>query len=148
MPEPQQAYTGSEPLISMHFVPLYTLLFKVHVHVYTRGQLIFLWKSDCLGCAVLLCLIVCLTLLASFFLLSASLINMYCMHPDIYRANEVLMVMMRLLRMMLLGVAIRGVVSTATRLRITAHNRPGIRSLRLPTLLLVPIRGTLFWRVL
>ena len=31
-------------------------------------QLIFLRKSDCLGCAVLLCLIVCLTLLASFFL--------------------------------------------------------------------------------
>ena len=30
-------------------------------------QLIFLTKSDCLGCAVLLCL-VCLTLLASFFL--------------------------------------------------------------------------------
>ena len=40
-------------------------------------QLIFLWKSDCLGCAVLLCLVVCLTLLASFFLPSASLINMY-----------------------------------------------------------------------
>ena len=33
---------------------------------------IFLWKSDCLGCAVLLCLVVCLTLLASFFLHSAS----------------------------------------------------------------------------
>ena len=30
-------------------------------------QLIFSRKSDCLGCAVLLCL-VCLTLLASFFL--------------------------------------------------------------------------------
>ena len=30
-------------------------------------QLIFIRKSDCLGCAVLLCL-VCLTLLASFFL--------------------------------------------------------------------------------
>ena len=30
-------------------------------------QLIFLWKSDCLGCAVLLCLVVCLTLLASLF---------------------------------------------------------------------------------
>ena len=39
-------------------------------------QLIFLWKSDCLGCAVLLCFIVCLTLLASIFLPSASLINM------------------------------------------------------------------------
>ena len=32
-------------------------------------QLIFRQKSDCLGCAVLLCLVVCLTLLASFFLL-------------------------------------------------------------------------------
>ena len=31
-------------------------------------QLIFLRKGDCLGCAVLLCLVVCLTLLASFFL--------------------------------------------------------------------------------
>ena len=31
-------------------------------------QLIFLRKSDCLGCAVLPCLVVCLTLLASFFL--------------------------------------------------------------------------------
>ena len=31
-------------------------------------QLVFLRKSDCLGCAVLLCLVVCLTLLASFFL--------------------------------------------------------------------------------
>ena len=32
----------------------------------------FLWKSDYLGCAVLLCLVVCMTLLASFFLPSAS----------------------------------------------------------------------------
>ena len=31
-------------------------------------QLIFLRKSDCLGCAVLLCLVVYLTLLATFFL--------------------------------------------------------------------------------
>ena len=29
---------------------------------------IFLRKNDCFGCAVLLCLVVCLTLLASFFL--------------------------------------------------------------------------------
>ena len=35
--------------------------------MYTR-QLIFLRKSDCLGCAVLLCLVVCVTLLASSFL--------------------------------------------------------------------------------
>ena len=31
-------------------------------------QLIFLRKSDCLWCAVLLCFVICLTLLASFFL--------------------------------------------------------------------------------
>ena len=37
---------------------------KLHVHA---RQLVFLRKSDCLGCAVLLCLVVCLTLLASFF---------------------------------------------------------------------------------
>ena len=29
---------------------------------------IYVRTSDCLGCAVLLCLVVCLTLLASFFL--------------------------------------------------------------------------------
>ena len=42
----------------------------MHVHIHLR-ELIFLRKSDCLGCAVLLCLVclfVCLTLLASFFL--------------------------------------------------------------------------------
>ena len=31
-------------------------------------QLIFLWNCDCLGCAVLLCFVVYVTLLASFFL--------------------------------------------------------------------------------
>ena len=46
-------------------------MFKSHPR-----QLIFLRKSDCLGYAVLLCL-VCLTLLASFFLPSASLVDMY-----------------------------------------------------------------------
>ena len=35
----------------------------------------FYRKSDCLGCAVLLCLIVCLTLLASFFSSFSSLIK-------------------------------------------------------------------------
>ena len=48
----------------------------LHTEVECRGfeshprQLIFLTESDCLGCAVLLCLVVCLTLslLASFFL--------------------------------------------------------------------------------
>ena len=33
---------------------------SLYMHVYT-------WKSDCLGCAVLLCLVVCLTLLAPSF---------------------------------------------------------------------------------
>ena len=52
------------------------------MHAECRGfeshprQLIFLRKSDCLGCAVLLCLVVCLTLLASSFLL-ISKYNMY-----------------------------------------------------------------------
>ena len=43
----------------------------VYIHVYktsTEAALIFLKKSDCLGYAVLVCLVVCLTLLASFFL--------------------------------------------------------------------------------
>ena len=40
-------------------------------------QLIFLGKNGHLGCVVLLCFVVCMTLLASFFLPSASLINMY-----------------------------------------------------------------------
>ena len=42
-------------------------------------QLIFSRKSDCLGCAVLLCL-VCLTLLASFFHLSFK--NMYIQYMN------------------------------------------------------------------
>ena len=37
----------------------------IHVHAHLR-QLIFLRKGDCLGCAVLLCSVVCLTLLACF----------------------------------------------------------------------------------
>ena len=44
------------------------------------GQLIFPRKSDCLGCAVLLCLVclfVCLTLLASFFLPSHLSLKLY-----------------------------------------------------------------------
>ena len=40
-------------------------------------QLIFLRKSDCLGCAVLLCLVVCMTLLASFFLPSSLIKNVH-----------------------------------------------------------------------
>ena len=42
---------------------------QVHVHVRIPHprQLIFPWKSDCLGCAVLQCIFVCLTLLATSF---------------------------------------------------------------------------------
>ena len=57
-------------------------------------QLIFLRKSDCLGCAVLLCLVVCLTLLASSFLLS-SLINtctLYYTHLSKCRLLECVLV--------------------------------------------------------
>ena len=43
-------------------------------------QLIFLRKSDCLGCAVLLCLVVRLTLLASFFLPS----HLSLKHEQVY----------------------------------------------------------------
>ena len=39
-------------------------------------QLIFHRKSDCLGCTVLLCLVVCLTLLASSFLPSLTCIHL------------------------------------------------------------------------
>ena len=59
------------------------MLLDVHVHAEYRGleshprQLIFLWKSDHLRGIVLLYFI-CVALLASFFLPSASLINMYC----------------------------------------------------------------------
>ena len=45
------------------------------VTVHIRSS--FFWNSDCLGCVVLLCLVVCLTLLAIFFLPFVSLINMY-----------------------------------------------------------------------
>ena len=40
-------------------------------------QPIFLKKSDCLGCAVLLCVVVCLTVLASFFLPSHLSLHLY-----------------------------------------------------------------------
>ena len=42
--------------------------FRYTYAVLHMWQLIFLRRSDCLGCVVLLCLVVCLTLLASFFL--------------------------------------------------------------------------------
>ena len=48
----------------------------MHYNVHLR-QLIFLRKSDCLGCTVLLCLVVCLTLLASSFFLHLSNMIVY-----------------------------------------------------------------------
>ena len=54
------------------------VLVNLYMSIECRGfeshprQLIFLWKSDCLGCVVLLCLVVCLTLLLS------SLISLTC----------------------------------------------------------------------
>ena len=44
----------------------------IHIHVYMYNV------HDCLGCAVLLCLVVCLTLLASFFLPSFSSLIKTC----------------------------------------------------------------------
>ena len=52
----------------------------VYVYESHPRQLIFLRKSDCLGCAVLLCLVVCLTLLASSFLL----IHLSLKHVHVY----------------------------------------------------------------
>ena len=49
--------------------------------------LIFSRKSDCLGCAVLLCLVVCLTLLASFFLPSLISHLLYTMYMCILHNN-------------------------------------------------------------
>ena len=50
-------------------------------------MLIFSRKGDCLGCAVLLCLVFCLTLLASFFLPShLSFKNMYIIRDATLRA--------------------------------------------------------------
>ena len=55
----------------------------MHVHVYTRGHL-FSLESDCLGCAVLLCFVVCLTLLASFFL--PSHLSLTCLYTCIVQS--------------------------------------------------------------
>ena len=57
-----------------HFIMLYVCIVGLNP---TQGSS-FLCKSDCLGCVVLLCFVVCMTLLASSFLPSASLINMHC----------------------------------------------------------------------
>ena len=53
-----------------------TIIYLIHIHfivytcIYMRPRQLFFCKSDCLGCAVLLCLVVCLTLLAPFSLVS------------------------------------------------------------------------------
>ena len=49
----------------------------IYIYIPPKAAHFFFWKSDFLGCVVLLFLVVCMTLLASFFLLSLSLINMY-----------------------------------------------------------------------
>ena len=60
-------------------------------------QLIFLRKSDCFGCAVLVCF-VCLFDLACFFLLSSSLINMYTCNVHVYyTCNDLVMLVHQLL---------------------------------------------------
>ena len=51
---------------------------KTAAYNYYTRQLIFLWKSDYLGCVVLLCLVVCLTLLASFCLNLSLYMYMCC----------------------------------------------------------------------
>ena len=71
---------------------------KVNISTCTYGfkshprQLIFLRKSDCLGHAVLLCLVVCLTLLASFFLpshLSLKHVHKHLSHTEcLYRQER------------------------------------------------------------
>ena len=65
------AYTPLVLYMYIHVPRFYILRAVVVSYMYIEShprQLIFLRKSDCLGCAVLLCLVVCLTLLASFFL--------------------------------------------------------------------------------
>ena len=56
-------------LLKEDFAVDWSLLAYEQVHtVRCTSCTIFVWKSDCLGCPVLLCLVVCLTLLTSFFL--------------------------------------------------------------------------------
>ena len=54
-------------VMAMHASYSGAKLFRAYISSPRLRQLIFLRKSDCLGCAVLLCIVVCLTLLASFF---------------------------------------------------------------------------------
>ena len=65
------------------------IVLSMYMYMPTRSrQLIFLRKSDCLWCAVLLCLVVCLTLLASFFL--PSHLSLKHVHIHVYNSREVL----------------------------------------------------------
>ena len=66
--------------ICIQYMYIHVLIYMYRFESHPR-QLIFSRKSDCLGCAVLLCLVCLLTLLASFFLPShLSFKNMYCIH--------------------------------------------------------------------
>ena len=63
----QPVYVLVDILASIIIIP--HLMFPCQRMYMSRGSSFFLGKvTDCLGCAVLLCLVVCLTLLASFFL--------------------------------------------------------------------------------
>ena len=79
------------------FALLYTYMYMSHLR-----RLIFLRKSDCLGCAVLLCLVVRVTLLASFHLPSHLSLNMHvytctCMYIQPKPVNLQCVVQSRLL---------------------------------------------------
>ena len=57
----------------------------MYMYMYMYRQLIFLWKSNCLGCIVLLCFVVCIALMAFFFLPSVALINMYMYNVQLFQ---------------------------------------------------------------
>ena len=61
------------------FIPLFACVLPLWEHFVPNEAAQFsLRKSDYPGCAVLLCFVVCLTLLASFFLPSHLSLNVYC----------------------------------------------------------------------
>ena len=61
---PQESVLHVNFAVSKGSPPPTKILYDTLIYMYIT----FLRKSDCLGCAVLLCLVVCLTLLASFVL--------------------------------------------------------------------------------
>ena len=69
------AEEGSQVHVHVHCM-LYTCIY--HAILYRLGTYVSYMCCDCLGCAVLLCLVVCLTLLASFFLPSFSSLIKTC----------------------------------------------------------------------